>query len=979
MQDQELQHYGMPRRSGRYPWGSGDEPFQRSGDFLSRVQELKSKGLKETEIADALGLSTTQLRVQNSLARKERRSDLIAKVKSLKEDGLSDVKIAAQLGLKGESTVRSLLNKDSEARMNISEKTAENLRKIVDEKGMIDVGKGVERQLGISQENMRQSLEILKLEGYEVYGNRVPQATNKGQYTTLKVLAVPGTQHRDIYQYDKIYSVNDYISRDDGETFEPAFVYPSSMDSNRIQIRYADQGGDQKDGVVEIRRGVDDLSLGTSNYAQVRILVDGTHYIKGMALYSDDMPDGVDLIFNTNKTSSTPKMDVLKKIKDDPDNPFGSNIKEHGGQSYFINENGEKQLSLINKRADEGDWGDWSRELSSQFLSKQPMKLINKQISLAIDDRQSEYDEIMSLTNPTIKRALLESFANDADSASIHLKAASLPGQTYKVILPVTSLKDNEVYAPHLFDGTEVALVRYPHGGTFEIPILTVNNWNKEGRANLTTNPLDAIGINAKVAERLSGADFDGDTVMVIPITGTTKIKSTPPLKDLENFNNKIEYGPDDSKEINGVMHYYRGGVEFKPLSETATQPQMGMISNLITDMTLKGATDSELARAVKHSLVVIDANKHHLNYKQSEIDNGIAALHKKYQTQYDQFGREHQGSATLISKAKSPLRVPERKEGAFFARDTGNLLTLINEEQNLYYDDITKKVYKEKDKRTLYIDPATGKKLYHDTGRAFNKVSYKASDGSTKKATVYEKNGVLGYKNDKGLFTEVDPDRVVIQLATTRTTKIAEVEDARLLSSGTPQEEAYASYSNKMKAMGNNARKEMLIIKDIPYSPSARETYRDEVTSLDYKLNQAKLNAPKERQAQTIATSIIRAKKQERPGMTSEEEKKLSQKEIVKARAMVGAKRNEIKIDDREWAAIQAGAISPTKLKEIINNSDLDILKQRAMPRSTTSLSDQKIRRLKNMKAAGYTTTEIAQSLGISSSTINKYLKGDE
>ncbi len=466
---------------------------------------------------------------------------------------------------------------------------------------------------------------------------------------------------------------------------------------------------------------------------------------------------------------------------------------------------------------------------------------------------------------------------------------------------------------------------------------------------------------------------------MVIPITGTTKIKSTPPLKDLENFNNKIEYGPDDSKEINGVMHYYRGGVEFKPLSETATQPQMGMISNLITDMTLKGATDSELARAVKHSLVVIDANKHHLNYKQSEIDNGIAALHKKYQTQYDQFGREHQGSATLISKAKSPLRVPERKEGAFFARDTGNLLTLINEEQNLYYDDITKKVYKEKDKRTLYIDPATGKKLYHDTGRAFNKVSYKASDGSTKKATVYEKNGVLGYKNDKGLFTEVDPDRVVIQLATTRTTKIAEVEDARLLSSGTPQEEAYASYSNKMKAMGNNARKEMLIIKDIPYSPSARETYRDEVTSLDYKLNQAKLNAPKERQAQTIATSIIRAKKQERTGMTSEEEKKLSQKEIVKARAMVGAKRNEIKIDDREWAAIQAGAISPTKLKEIINNSDLDILKQRAMPRSTTSLSDQKIRRLKNMKAAGYTTTEIAQSLGISSSTINKYLKGDE
>lgn len=36
-----LMHYGMPRRSGRYPYGSGENPYQHSGDFLSRVQELK--------------------------------------------------------------------------------------------------------------------------------------------------------------------------------------------------------------------------------------------------------------------------------------------------------------------------------------------------------------------------------------------------------------------------------------------------------------------------------------------------------------------------------------------------------------------------------------------------------------------------------------------------------------------------------------------------------------------------------------------------------------------------------------------------------------------------------------------------------------------------------------------------------------------------------------------------------------------------
>ena len=40
--EDELQHYGMPKRSGRYPWGSGDDPYQHgSGDFLGRVDELR--------------------------------------------------------------------------------------------------------------------------------------------------------------------------------------------------------------------------------------------------------------------------------------------------------------------------------------------------------------------------------------------------------------------------------------------------------------------------------------------------------------------------------------------------------------------------------------------------------------------------------------------------------------------------------------------------------------------------------------------------------------------------------------------------------------------------------------------------------------------------------------------------------------------------------------------------------------------------
>lgn len=303
--------------------------------------------------------------------------------------------------------------------------------------------------------------------------------------------------------------MKDYVSHDDGETFDPKFVYPKSMDSKRLQIRYSEDGGELKDGVVEIRRGVDDLSLGESHYAQVRILVDGSHYIKGMAVYSDDLPDGVDVVFNTNKKKGTPKMDVLKPIKDDPDNPFGSLIKEgvndpdnptsvKGGQSYYYDKNGKKQLSLINKRAEEGDWGEWADKLPSQFLSKQSRTLIKKQLNLAAADKQSEFDEICSLTNPTVKKALLKSFADDCDAAAVHLQAAALPRQKYQVILPLTSIKDNEVYAPNYKNGETVALVRYPHGGTFEIPVLTVNNKQAEGRRVLGNTPADAIGINKK-------------------------------------------------------------------------------------------------------------------------------------------------------------------------------------------------------------------------------------------------------------------------------------------------------------------------------------------------------------------------------------------------------------------------------------------------------------------------------------------------
>lgn len=894
-----LMHYGMPRRSGRYPWGSGDNPYQHSGDFLSRVQELKKSGMKETEIAKSMGLTTTQLRTQMSLAKDERRALQVETAKSLREKGYSLNEIAEKMGLNGDSSVRSLLNTNSEVRMNQAKATADILRKMIDEKGMIDVGTGVERELGVSKEKLNQALYILQMEGYEVYGGGVPQVTNPGKQTNIKVICPPGSEHKDIYNFEDVHSVKDYISYDDGETFKKSFVYPESMDSSRLKIRYAEEGGIAKDGVIEIRRGVDDLSLGESKYAQVRIMVDGTHYLKGMAIYSDNLPDGVDVLFNTNKKTGTAVTDVLKKIKDDPDNPFGALIKEHGGQSYYTGKDGKEHLSLINKTREEGDWGEWSKNLPSQFLSKQSMTLIKKQLGLAKADKQAEFDEICSLTNPTVKKVLLSSFAEDCDSAAVHLKAAALPRQSYQVILPLTTIKDTEVFAPNYKDGETVALIRYPHGGTFEIPILKVNNKQAEGKRIIGTDAADAIGIGAKVAERLSGADFDGDTVMVIPCNSSSskvKITSTQPLKGLEGFDPKMSYGTTKK----GDDYYNESGKKIKVMKNTQTE--MGKVSNLITDMTLKGATQDELARAVRHSMVVIDAEKHKLDYKQSEADNGISSLKKKYQGTTDSDGKYHEGAATLISRAKSETSVLKRKGSP-----------IINEDGSLSYKEV----------RETYVD----------------------------------KNGKT-------------------QVRTQKSTKMAETKDARTLSSGTPQEEAYADYANSMKSLANQARKEMVNTGKIAYSASAKATYLTEVKSLDSKLNQALLNAPRERQAQTIANATVAAKKQANPDMTKAEIKKASQQALSAARASVGAKRTSIDITDKEWEAIQAGAISENRLLQILNNTNTDSLRQRATPRATTTLTTAKQNRIKALYASGYTREQIADALGVSKSTVSNYLK---
>lgn len=671
-----LMHYGVKRRSGRYPWGSGDNPYQHGGDFLARVEELQRLGKTEKQIADELHLSTTDLRMQVRVAKHERRALQADRARSLREDGKTLDEIASILGYANDSSVRALLNENTAANKNKAQATAEILKKELAEKGAIDVGTGVERQLGVSTGVLQEALFILETEGYNRYGVGVPQVNDPKKRTITPVISVPEIDQREVYQnLDLVKSVGDYHSTDGGESWDKR-EYPASIDSSRVKILYGDEGGALKDGVIEIRRGVADLDLGDSHYAQVRILVDGTHYLKGMAMYSDDMPDGADIVFNTNKHTGTPKMDVLKKIQDDPDNPFGALIKANG-QSHYIDADGNEKLSAINKLKEEGDWDKMSKNLSSQFLSKQPIQLIKKQLDLTYADAADEFSEICSLNNPTVKRKLLLDFADECDSAAVHLKAAALPRQSTQVILPLNAMKETEIFAPNYRDGEKVVLIRYPHGGTFEIPELTVNNKNPTAVSVLGKNIRDAVGINPKVAERLSGADFDGDQVVVIPTGGRVKIQSTPALKDLKDFDPKTDYSTEGKT---GVRLLAKGA---------ATQRQMGEISNLITDMTLKGATEPEIARAVKHSMVVIDAAKHKLDYRQSEKDNGIAELKKKYQGFDDETGH-HGGASTLLSRRKQDVEVPESQGSGVIDPLTGKV------------------VYKESGR--TYVDPRTGK-----------------------------------------------------------------------------------------------------------------------------------------------------------------------------------------------------------------------------------------------------------------------------
>lgn len=949
-----LEHSGTPQMidfdpngSGRYRQGSGEHPYQGiQQSILSADAALRARGLSESERADILGCkSVAELRTKKSLEKQAADEALMQKMVAWKEKGVSVLEISRRTGIP-EATVRYKINHDITKKKDAASNVADVLKKEVEDKTYLDIGPGVEKQLGITQTKLKTAVALLEDNGYKKTTFGIENVSNRDNKITISVLTKKDVPYAEIRSHlDQIKSPND-IYFDDGKTAR-GILPPVSISSKRIMVRYADYvpSGKERDGNIQLRPGVEDISLGSNNYAQVRIAVDGTHYLKGMATYgrAKDFPEGVDVIFNTNKTSDIPMIgkdkdhSVLKPMKTNADgtvnmeNPFGATIKAEG-QRIFVNSKGEKQQSAINIVNDDESWQKWSRNLPSQFLSKQLPQLAERQLGIKAKAKQEEFEDICKLTNPTVKKQMLESFSEDCDSEAVHLKAAAMPRQATHVILPVPSLSEREIFAPKYQNGEEVILIRYPHAGTFEIPRLIVNNNNKEAVQSIGKDAGNAVGINAKVAARLSGADFDGDTVVVIPTKGQN-LKTSSPLEELKGFDPQEKYAA-------------YPGMPRVTKKNFNTQMEMGKVSNLITDMTIRGASDAEIAKAVKHSMVVIDAEKHNLDYKRSYVENDIARLKVKYQ---GGTLNNPAGASTLISSAKGQLHIPYEKEWHF--------------SKNTIDPKTGDKIFT---KATKYnIDPISGKRVATDIPVTWKKF-YKLKDENGK--TLKDANGKILYKTnpDGSIYYEEKP-------RTKTVTKMSRAKDARELSSGTKIENVYADYANTMKQLARDARLEWLKTEDIRQNPEARKRYSTEVESLNAKLNVALMHAPQERRAQLIARQKTDILKKENPDLTRAELKKYGSQFLISARSKTGGKKQRIIPSEKEWEAIQAGAISPTTLRKILSNMDDETMKELATPRDQKKVTASKLSSAKSLLKAGYTIQEAAEAIGVSASTLQK------
>lgn len=924
----EFMHYGILRKSGRYPWGSGADEYQRSMDFFSYVNGLRDKGIPDTDIAKAIGLaapddkgfSVQDLRSTRTIAKEQQVLEETNRAVTLRDKGVSIQEISNQMGIPA-PTVRLRLKNSENIKESALRSTANAIRKEVDQYEIVDIGKGVEHHLGVADTRKKAAIAVLRDEGYQTYTLQTKQVGGRN-FTNQKVIVKPGVTFGEANKMkDKIHTMGTW-SEDEGMTFFGIHP-PISINPNRVKVNFDEDGGSNSDGLILVRRGAKDLDMGKNVYAQVRILIGDKHYMKGMAVVTDDLPDGVDIVFNTNKKREVGKLGALKPITDDEQNPFGSIVKRQivktdpkTGQ--------EKVTSALNLLREEGDWDVWRKSIPSQLLAKQPHSLIKSQLQVTRDEKINRLAEINKITNPVVRKKALEDFADQTDSDAVDLRAAQMPRQATRVLIPMPKMNKNEIYAPQFETGESVVLVRFPHGGRFEIPEVVVNNNNRTAK-KLLGNAVDAIGIHPSVAERLSGADFDGDAVLVIPnragkIKGSKSMGSQAKVFDdgLKNFDPKRKYG---NFVQTGTDSKGRPTGNFKLMTNTGME--MGMITNLVTDMSIQGAKPEHIVRAVKHSMVVIDAEKHKLNYRQSEIDNNIAQLRHLYQTTVLPDGTTKVGGATtLLSKATAGDRtVLDRKlrsapHGGPIDKETGALVYEPTGKMKNKYDRATGKYLDGKDGRPLVLVPVTKEvKKLALTNDAYDLVKDKAD----------------------------------------------------------PVERLYADHANEMKALANGARLQADRTVVHRRNPLAKKVYAPEIEKLEADLKLALKQSPLDRRADIIAGATYKAKLLDDPSLRldSEKRKKVERQAKSAARARLGLKKPVIEVTDRQWDAIQADGVSASKLREILRFTDPRRIEELAMPRTNSVMTKAISSRAKAMLAAGANNADVARALGIPLSTL--------
>ena len=309
-----LAHYGVLRRSGRYPWGSHDNEPQRNKEWLDYVKELEKEGFTQKQIADSYGMTINELRNRRSISTVFHRQSNIAFAQALRDKGTGTTEISRRMNVP-EPTVRSWLAAGVKDKANVLTNTTNMLRKEMETKRFLDVGKGVANQIGISKTRLDTAVAALKDEGYKVFNIKEPQVTNDNE-TNVKVLARPDTTFKDLVNNKHEIEIPQHYSDDGGRKIK-VIQEPLTIDPSRVGVVYKEDGGDEADGVIYVRPGVKDVEIGGKNYAQVRVAVGPDHYLKGMAVYKEDLPKGVDLLFNTNKTKTCNKLDVMKKNADE--------------------------------------------------------------------------------------------------------------------------------------------------------------------------------------------------------------------------------------------------------------------------------------------------------------------------------------------------------------------------------------------------------------------------------------------------------------------------------------------------------------------------------------------------------------------------------------------------------------------------------------------------------------------------------------